>query len=307
MEKNNAQSGIVFEIERFAINDGPGIRSIVFLKGCPLRCKWCANPESQKPGAQLMYWVTRCMGCRRCIGACPNHALGWTGERIAVDREKCTVCGSCTDACNSEALTSIGRRMTVEDVMQVVSRDESFYARSGGGITFSGGEVFGQPAFLAALAAACKQRGYHTCVETSGYAPWESIAQAMEHIDLFLYDFKCMDAVVHKANIGMDNERIQENYKKLVELGKEIVARVPVIPGVNNSDGNFRALGEFLRQYNPGCRIDLLPYHRLGVTKYDRLDMGYTLAELEPPPKAEMEAYRRGLEEMGFYVTIGGL
>ena len=307
MENRELEKGTVFEIERFAINDGPGIRSIVFLKGCPLRCKWCANPESQKPHAQLMYWASRCMGCRRCIGVCPNSALSWTDGRIVIDRDKCEVCGTCADVCNSEALTSIGRVMSVGEVMDVVSRDENFYTKSGGGITFSGGEVFSQTEFLGALARACKSRGYHTCIETSGYAAWESIAAVMEHIDMFLYDFKCMDNKRHEQFIGRGNGLIQDNYKKLVEQGKNVVARVPVIPGVNNDEENFRKLGEFLKKHNPGCRIDLLPYHRLGVTKYDRLDMGYDMAELEPPSKEEMGKHRGYLADMGFHVTIGGL
>lgn len=306
MKTNSQHSGTVFEIERFAINDGPGIRSIVFLKGCPLSCKWCANPESQKKSAQLMYWITRCIGCKNCIKTCSNNALTWNGNNIEVDREKCKACGACADICNSEALTAIGRVMTVDDVMNVISRDEKFYTESGGGITFSGGEVFLQDIFLKELAAACKEKGYHTCIETSGYTTWDKIASVLDNIDLFLFDFKCMDDEKHHAFVGSSNQQILHNYRQLVKYGKKVVARVPVIPEVNNNMENFELLSSFLQTNNPGCRIDLLPYHRLGVTKYDRLDIDYDLVDIVPPSNEEMEQYQNYLIQKGFDVTIGG-
>lgn len=298
--------GRIFEIERFAINDGPGIRTIVFMKGCPLQCQWCANPESQKPYTQLMYWINRCIGCKRCISRCPNRALSWDGSKIVIDRSKCVKCGTCAQACNSNALTTVGEEKTVEEVMKIVSRDERFYKKSGGGVTFSGGEMLAQAEFVTQLAKACKEKGYHTCVESCGFAPWDKIAMLMNYIDVFLYDFKCMDSARHKHFTGVPNEGILNNYKNLLKHGKTVVTRVPVIPGVNNNMENFQALADFLLEYNPGCRMDLLPYHSLGVSKYDRLSMDYKLRDLATPSEEEMEGYRRFFLDKGFYVTIGG-
>ena len=298
--------GTVFEIERFAIHDGPGIRTIVFLKGCPLSCRWCANPESQSIKPQLMYWESRCMGCKRCIGACPMGALSWNGAKIVVDRTKCKVCGECADVCNSEALTPIGEIKSVSEVMDVISRDADFYKKSGGGITFSGGEVFAQTDFLCALAMACKERGFHTCIETAGYTDYENIESVLPYLDLVMMDLKCMDPVRHEEMIGKSNEKILDNFRRIAETGKPLVARIPVIPGLNNNMKNFEDLAAYLSDVAPGCRIDLLPYHSLGVSKYDRLDKPYFLKDTVPPAKDELEIYKEFLEGKGFEVTIGG-
>ncbi len=298
--------GRIFEIERFAINDGPGIRTVVFMKGCPLQCQWCANPESQKPYVQLMYWANRCIGCKRCISRCPNQALSWNGSQIVIDRDRCKKCGTCAQSCNSDALTTVGEEKTVAEVMKIVSRDEKFYKKSGGGITFSGGEMLAQAEFVTELAKACKAKGYHTCVESCGFAPWKKVAMLMDYIDVFLYDFKCMDSKRHKHFTGVGNEGILNNYLNLLKNKKTVVTRVPVIPGVNNYKENFESLRDFLLEHNPGCRIDLLPYHRLGISKYDRLNMDYQLRDLLAPSEEEMEQYRQFFLKEGFHVTIGG-
>ncbi|RKL61602.1 glycyl-radical enzyme activating protein [Thermoanaerobacteraceae bacterium SP2] len=306
-ELESGKTGMVFEIERYAIHDGPGIRTLVFLKGCPLRCLWCANPESQIIEPQLVYWKKKCLGCKNCIKACPEQALTMTPEGINIDHEKCNVCGKCASACNAEALVLIGRIMSVQEVFAEILKDEHFYRKSGGGVTFSGGEPLHQIDFLVELAKLCKNNYIHTCIETSGFVPWENMKRAVPYIDLFLYDFKTMNHIKHKEFTGVSNEIILDNFKHLVELKKNVVVRIPVIPGLNDDEENYLKLIEFLNGFVPGNRIDLLPYHRLGVSKYNSLNKDYKLRELEPPPKEKMEAIRRLLIHSGFEVTIGGL
>ncbi|MBO0457726.1 glycyl-radical enzyme activating protein [Enterococcus hulanensis] len=306
MKAEMTDSGNIFEIERFAINDGPGIRTLVFLKGCPLTCQWCANPESQSSDSQLMYWKTRCIGCQTCLSICPNQALSWSAEGIVIDRIKCKSCGTCSKVCNSEALTIVGERLSVEEVLEQVAKDEIFYESSNGGVTFSGGEVLYQSDYLALLAKECKNRGYHTCIETSGHASWFNLSKVAPYIDLFLFDIKSMNEKLHKEYIGVSNKKILSNYQKLIEAGKKVITRVPIIPGFNNNYENLEQLVDFLTANNPHCRIDLLPYHRLGVSKYERLNMEYQFGEFEPPSSEEMAEYQSFLTGKGFKVTIGG-
>ena len=302
---NEAIQGTVFEIERFAINDGPGIRTLIFLVGCPLKCIWCSNPESQKPDRKLMVWKNRCLGCKHCISQCETGALSWDNG-IRLDRSKCNLCGKCTEVCNSNALTMVGALMSVAEVFAQVDKDATFYQSSGGGVTFSGGEAFAQPKFLLGLAKAAKARGYHTCVETTGYVAWDVLRDIMPYIDLFLYDFKQMDNQAHQKITGVSNELILSNYKRLVEYGKKTVARVPVIPDMTDSEENYQLLAEFLKKHNPCSRIDLLPYHRLGTSKYERLGTAYSLKNLLPPSAEKMEEIKAFFEGNGFNVLIGG-
>lgn len=297
--------GNVFDIERFAINDGPGIRTIVFLTGCPLRCLWCANPESQKPDPKLMYWEKRCLGCKQCIKVCEPGALSWDNG-IKLDRSKCTLCGKCAEACNSEALTIVGKKMSVTDVFKQVNKDAAFYEISDGGITFSGGEAFAQPRFLLALAKEAKVQGYHTCVETTGYVEWDILRDIMPYIDIFLYDIKCMDNELHKTITGVGNELILKNYLRLLEYGKKTVVRFPLIPTKTDSDDNILKIIEFVKNHNPCGRIDILPYHRLGISKYDRLGMAYNLVDILPPTAERTEEIRKLFEDNGFNVLVGG-
>jgi pyruvate formate lyase activating enzyme len=297
--------GFVFEIERFAINDGPGIRTLVFLMGCPLHCLWCANPESQASGQKLMVWKNRCIGCRKCIEECPVSALSWDSG-VVVNRSRCDLCGECTEVCNSNALTLVGKKMSAEDVFEQIDKDVDFYKKSGGGVTFSGGEPFAQPGFLLELGRKAKERGYHVCVETTGYVKWDVMREMLPYIDLFLYDFKHMDSETHRKFTGVGNELILDNYKRLLEYSQKTVIRFPVIPGINDTDENIRQLTEFLQKHNPCCQVDLLPYHALGVSKYERLDLSYQLRDVEPPSKERIAQLRLRFEENGFQVVVGG-
>jgi len=303
----SGDSGVVFEIERFAINDGPGIRTIVFLKGCPLSCKWCANPESREFENQLFFWDTKCIGCGRCVKQCPMAALTWHG-RVLIDRDCCMLCGTCAETCYAEALEVVGHVMRADEVMAQVDRDARYYKESGGGVTFSGGEPFSQPEFLVSLASLAKERGYTTAVETSGYVPWETIERGLPLLDTFLFDLKCMDDATHRELTGVGNRLIQENFIRILEHapGVAVVVRVPVITGLNSDDENCKRIIRFLNKHHPGCRVDILPYHRLGVSKYSRLGWRYPCPGIQPPTARRMQEIQDMFTAEGYHVVIGG-
>lgn len=299
--------GIISETERYAIKDGPGIRTVIFLKGCPLRCKWCANPETQKSIYQLMYWQTRCIGCRKCIQKCPRQALSWGNRGIEIARSKCISCGICTDICNSQALTMAGESKTIREIMKDILKDNLYYETSGGGVTFSGGEAASQGDFLYELARECKKQGISTCIETCGYAEWEIYQKLLPYIDFFYYDLKIIDEEDHKKYTGVSNRLILDNFRRLIAAGANITVRIPIIPGVNDTGKNIHNTVEFLLKHAPGCHVSLLPYHRLGISKYEKLDMEYSpdLQNLPPPSDEELRLLRETFESNGFYVTIG--
>lgn len=298
------KTGIVFEIERFAIHDGPGIRTVVFLKGCPLLCKWCSNPESQKLIPKLVYWQKKCIKCEKCIHECDKDALKMYEGNVAIDYNKCNLCGKCVGVCNTEALVFWGHRIKAATVLNEILKDLPFYRRSNGGVTFSGGEPFYQPDFLNDLLLMCKRNNIHTCVDTSGYDRWEIIEKILKNIDLFLYDLKIMNDSSHIAFTGVSNKIILENFIKIAESKKEIIVRIPVIPGINDDSDNFEKLIIFLKKYAPSIGIGLLPYHNLAKSKYSCLKMEYELSELQIPSKQEMETIRDNLISEGFKAYI---
>lgn len=297
----------VFDIERYALYDGPGIRTVVFFKGCPLRCAWCANPESQSPAPQFAFWPERCIGCGGCIQSCPVGALSVRDGRIARELSVCTHCAACVEQCPAEAMQLFGKTMRLAEVMEEILRDEAFYRTSGGGVTFSGGEALLHADFVSELARQCRGRGIHTCMETSGYAAWKQFAKLLPYIDCFLYDIKQTNAALHRQYTGRDNAQILKNLEQLAQSGASVTVRLPVIPGCNDQMENFQSIVQFLRERAPAIRqVDLLPYHRLGRGKYDRLQIPYTLDQLEPPPASVMQQYKRFFEEAGFQVRVGG-
>ena len=298
-------AGVIFEIERFSVNDGPGIRTLVFLKGCALRCKWCANPESHSFTPQLVYWRSRCIGCKNCVNTCPRGALSFGENGVTIDRASCKLCWKCCDVCNSKALLPAGKRMSIDEVMAEIDKDRLFYEQSGGGVTFSGGEALMQPEFLLALMKACKDKGYHVCIETCGYAPWERIEELLPYIDLFLYDIKVMDEAAHTAYTGVSNRQILDNFQRLCAV-KDVIVRFPVIPGYNDSESNLSAMLDFLSGCHADGRVDLLPYHRLGVSKYDRLGVEYQLNDILPPSAERMRELKDMFLQRGFRAEIGG-
>jgi pyruvate formate lyase activating enzyme len=298
--------GVVFEIERYALKDGPGIRSVVFLKGCSLHCLWCSNPESQNPAAQLVYWREKCLVCGTCVDACPRRALRLGPDGISIDHGLCDTCGVCEQVCNSEALVVMGREMAPQRILAEVLRDAPFYRTSGGGVTFSGGEPFEQQELLRETARLCRQNRIHVAVETSGMVDWQTMAECLPVIDLVLFDLKEMDSEHHKAYTGVDNQRVLENFTRLMGSGKAVIVRVPVIPQHNDRDDNFRRMIEFLGETAPGVRVDLLPYHRLGRGKYARLGVPYRLDGLEPPSRERIAHIQRLFDAAGFPTSVGG-
>ena len=258
-------TGILFDIRRYSIHDGPGIRTTVFLKGCALSCLWCHNHESQASGPDLILRDNRCIRCGECVAACPNGAITWTDDGPVTDRSKCTGSGRCASVCYSEARAVAGRAMSVTDVMEIVERDRPFYEESGGGLTISGGEPLLQPYFTAALLRAAKARGIHTVLDTCGHASWKSLDRLRRDVDLFLYDVKLMDDARHRLFTGASNRRILENLRALAARGHDIVLRVPVVPGINDDDENLEAVRRFAASLPALAGLDLLPYHRIGV------------------------------------------
>lgn len=291
--------GTIFDVKHFAVHDGPGIRTSVFLKGCPLSCLWCHNPESISSSPQLLFTPSKCIGCGSCFKACPEGAHRELGGVHLIDREKCQARGDCVDGCYAGALEMAGYEATVEDVMEEVLRDATFHANSGGGLTLSGGEPLAQHEFTFALLRAAKDHGTHTALDTSGHAPWPRLEEALRFTDLVLYDLKHMDTERHAALTGVSNVLILDNLRRLDDLGKTVWIRIPLIPGQNDDDANYEALGRFLADLENVERVEILRYHRLAETKYTSAGMEYRLEGLEPPAEAEAEARRQKLVSHG--------
>ena len=268
------EKGIVFNIQQFCVNDGPGIRTTVFLKGCPLRCAWCHNPESHKRAAEVSYLERKCIGCGECAEACAKNAHKFDGGEHTLDREVCVSCGECVDKCPTSAIEMMGKEMSVDDVISEVLRDKVFYESSGGGITLSGGEPLMQPDFAEAILAAAKKEGIHTAIETCGYADGSVIAGIAEQVDLFLYDIKLCDSAAHKEYTGVSNERIIENLRLIDSLGKPIILRCPIIPDVNDNEGHFCGIAALADSLINLLAIEIEPYHPLGNDKH--LSLGHT-------------------------------
>ena len=275
-EKNTAAgetSGVVFDIQRYSIHDGPGIRTTVFLKGCPLRCVWCQNPESQGREPELLLNKNLCAGCGRCIAGCSAGANSLSGNRADVDREKCLRCGVCVEICPNQARRIAGRSLTVSEVMKEVLKDRKFYETSGGGITLSGGEATYQPEFASALFRKSKEVAIHTALETCGYASWNVFERVLEHTDFVLYDIKHWDSGRHQRGTGFGNEIILENARRIAE-SKPMKVRVPLIPGFNDSEHDIRSIATFVASLPNQIEMELLTYNPLGEGKYERLGKG---------------------------------
>lgn len=292
LKKNG--SGLVFNVQKFSVHDGPGIRTIVFFKGCPLRCQWCSNPESLYGQPELAYNKNNCIGtlqCGLCLQACRYGVIEDEEQKVGVNRELCMNCGACTKVCPSKALEVLGKYMHVNDVLKIVEEDSVFYSRSGGGLTLSGGEPLLQPEFACELLEKAKNRGLDTAIETSGYAQWQNIEKICQHIDTVFYDIKCIDSDKHKSFTNVSNERILHNFQKLCRSYPEIpvIVRTPVIPGFNDTKEDILAIINFIRGI-PNVKYELMPYHRFGEAKYGYLGKNYPLMGVQSPTKEQMES-----------------
>jgi pyruvate formate lyase activating enzyme len=306
MLSNDMESGMVFDIRRFSIHDGPGIRTTVFLKGCPLSCWWCHNPESQQPEQEVMFHPNRCLRCGACQAACPNDAISRQEEMFLTNPALCQRCGACVTACPAQARELVGKPMSVPEVMAQIERDIPFFDESGGGVTVSGGEPLMQPRFLQALLTACKQLDLHTVLDTCGYASWKTIEEVRPFVDLFLYDIKLIDNQQHIRYTGAPNTQILSNLQKLAKSGAQIILRAPLIPGINDGEEQLNQVAALARSLPGVQHLDLLAYHYAGAGKYDRLSLGYRLAHVTPPDAERMEQIARFFRQNGLQVKIGG-
>jgi len=303
--KNNGEKGLIFNIQRFSVHDGPGIRTLIFMKGCPLKCIWCCNPESQSIKKEIMFTEDRCLGCGNCSQHCPSSAIQMKEGKPFIDKNKCTLCGVCAQVCPTQATEMIGEEMTVDEVMEEVLKDTNFYYRSGGGITITGGEPLVQPKFVRNLLRKCKEHGINTAIETCGYVQWDILETILEYIDLILFDIKHMNSKKHKQYTGVNNEMILQNLSNLEKFKKGIIIRVPVIPGHNDSIKNMKEIASFARRLKIK-EIHLLPYHRLGKNKYKRMKKRYNLEGIEALSKDSISKQKEVFLKNGFITKIEG-
>lgn len=273
--------GRIFDIQRFALHDGPGIRSVAFLKGCPLHCSWCCNPESVSPGPVLMYHRESCIGCLSCSNCCPQKAIVADRGTIRIDRQRCTVCGVCAEHCPSESLRLAGKEIDSNELIALLVRDEPYFRSSGGGVTLSGGEPMLQPDFATEVLTGLHDRGVHTCMETTGFASEGSYERVVRSTDLFLVDYKLSDPVRHALHTGRDNAPVHRTLKVLARLQAEVVLRAIIIPGINDNETHFRTLARLQREMPNISGIDIMVFHHYGSRKY--ADLGLPIPELYIP------------------------
>ncbi len=287
-ETDDGPLGLVFNIQKFSLHDGPGIRTLCFLKGCPLACIWCSNPEGQSCSTELVYSRDRCIGtdaCDCCITACERRAILRTEDgKVKIDRDACDVCGCCAAVCPPKAIEVSGQWLGVDDVIRIVEEDDAFYTRSGGGLTISGGEPLAQGTFVRALLSAARSRGIDTAIETSGLCSWQTLRDVAPLVDRIFYDIKCVDAEKHVRATGTSNRNILENFRRLRSQFPEVavVVRTPVIPGTNDSADDIRAIAEFIGAAGGATAYELLPYHELGEPKYRKLGQPYPMGHRTP-------------------------
>ena len=299
-------TGKIFNIERYHYTDGSGIRILVFLKGCSLRCPWCSNPESQNVLPQLAFVQNRCVNCGRCVPVCETQAIYFDSDgKIGLDRQKCTNCGRCVEWCFHDARTLFGKEITSSDLMKEILKERDYFIRSHGGVTFSGGEPTLQAEFVRECSLKCRQEYINTAIETSGAVPWEKLKMATEHIDEILYDIKILDEETFRTFSEYSVSHILDNLRKLREMDKKVRIRCPIIPGYNMKESFIKEVIQIAKAYKIG-QIDVLPFHQFGSYKYRALGMEYVLKDKKSLQKNQIENFREMIRSEGIYCIIGG-
>ncbi len=303
LQSQQKKSGLIFDIQKFALNDGPGIRTLVLMKGCPLRCEWCGNPESQKTCPEIIYYSEKCLNCNRCIDVCNHKEAAESG--LPNNDKYCIGCGKCADACYPQARQLVGKWIDKEGLLEIVKKDRAFYLQSNGGVTIGGGEPTMQSRFLSDFLKECKAISINTAIETCGYSSWKKMKSVLDYTDLLLFDIKHIDSEKHKKYTGVENELIIRNAIKAVDYVNEMIVRLPLIPGFNDSYEDLNLIGEFVRQKLPGIkRVDILPYHSVGESKSMRLGREYGLKGLRTLAKEEVCKSKEILEAYTFDVKV---
>ncbi len=301
-----ARTCLIYDIKKYAIHDGPGIRTTVFFKGCPLSCRWCHNPEGISPVPHLVYHGEKCIGCGLCCDACPQNALEFTvsdgSKRVGINQDICRACGDCTRACPAGALAIQGQVITVSGLADIILKDRIFYDSSGGGVTFSGGEPLSQGEALIELLKRCQADDIHTTVDTSGFSSRQLLKRVSALTDLFLYDLKLIDDDRHRQYTGVSNRVILSNLEYLMARGAEVLVRIPLIPGVNDRKKDLEEFAGFLSGLSPVPPVELLPYHDFHQPKYDKLGMAYKMKGTLVPSREQVQEAQKKLEQFGVAV-----
>lgn len=314
------KQGYVFDIQRYTLHDGPGIRTEIFLQGCYLRCKWCHSPDSWTERGELASFQMLCSGveqCGECLKVCPTGALSpgkikyskilkTDLQLVDIDRSLCTQCGACAEVCSNKALYFTAKPMCLSEIMEIILKDEKYYRKTGGGVTISGGEPMLQHEFAQEVFQECKKMGFHTALDTTGHPQWDLYEAILPFVDLVLLDLKHMDRATSQELTGVSNERILENLKKMADRNQAVQIRLPLIPGLNDSETNLNATAAYCQQMGPAIkRIQLLPYHKFGIPKYERVGKEYPLPDITPPSKETMQQCKSLFESYGLSVQIG--
>jgi pyruvate formate lyase activating enzyme len=298
---------LIFDIKRYAINDGPGIRVVVFFKGCNLHCAWCHNPESISPDTEKMYSPAKCIKCGTCVDACPENAITLTTDGIITDPDLCKMCGKCAEVCPTKAIEMSGKEMTVSEIMDSIEKERVFFDQSGGGVTFSGGEPLIHTKMLNELLDECGKRGIHRAVDTAGNVSTETILEVAKRTDLFLYDLKMMDSVMHRKWINSGNEKILHNLQAIAEAGSQIIIRIPLIGGVNDTDENLMNTAKFISELAGDKKeVHLLPFHNIAQNKYMKLGRPEDFAILQEPDKKTLARAIAIFQKSGIKASVGG-
>lgn len=298
---------LIFDIKRYSINDGPGIRATIFFKGCPLNCRWCHNPESISPKVQKLFTAAKCIGCGECCRVCPVGACRLTAEGVVTDSGLCVLCGKCAEVCPTLATQMSGRYYSTAELMKVIEKERPFFDQSGGGVTFSGGEPLLFPDFLIEVLKACGKQGVHRAIDTSGFVKQETLLNVAKHADLFLYDLKMIDSEKHINYTGVDNQLILDNLRALSDSGAEIQVRIPLIGGVNDDDESVAAMAAYLAELPKEVRaVNLLPFHDVAKGKDQKLGQERNLAALSEPDSDTLQRVKAAFSGYGLVASVGG-